>query len=95
MSKRIKNIAIFLNVLIITFSIFWIIEAEFEYEPIIVFCGQLLSLLTLMFGEKIESKFFVEDVSKSKVRIDVHKDDGSKYKVKNIRDNSQVNIRKK
>lgn len=95
MSKRIKNIALSLNVLIITFSTFWVIKTEFEYEPMIVFCGQLLSLLTLLFGENIESKFFVEDVSKSKVRIDVHKDDNSQYEVKKIRDNSEVNIHKK
>lgn len=94
MSKNIKNIAIIINLLILGFSILWIKKTNFEYEPITVFLGQSLSLIVLLFGDTIQSKFSIKSVSNSKVKIDTNRKDNSDYDISNIRDNSEVNIKK-
>jgi hypothetical protein len=94
MNQNIKNIAIIINFLILLFSILWIKKTDFEYEPITVFLGQMLSLMVLFFGDAIQSKFSIKDVSDSKVKIDTSKKDNSEYDISNIKDNSEVNIKK-
>ena len=94
MNKKIKNIAIIINLLILVFSILWIKNTDFEYEPITVFLGQMLSLIVLVFGDAIQNKFFIKEVSDSKVIIDTHKKDNSEFNISNIRDKSEVNIKK-
>lgn len=94
MNKKIKNIAIIINFLILVFSILWIKKTDFEYEPITVFLGQMLSLIVLIFGDAIQNKFFIKEVSDSKVIIDTDKKDNGDYNISNIRDKSEVNIKK-
>lgn len=95
MSKKIKNIAIGINVLILVLAILWIKNSDFDYEPITVFCGQFLSLVVLIFGESLQNKFSVKDVSESKVDIDVDKHDNGDYNISNITENSEVRIKKR
>ena len=95
MSKRIKNIAIIINLLILVLAILWIKKTDFEYEPITVFLGQLLSLIVLIFGDAIQNKFTVIDISNSKVKIDTDKQDKGDYDVSNIINNSEVRIKKR
>lgn len=94
MSKNIKNTAIIINLLILGFSILWIKKTDFEYEPITVFLGQMLSLIVLFFGDAIQNKFLIKEVSDSKIIIDTHKKDNSEFNISNIRDKSEVNIKK-
>lgn len=93
--NKIKNIAIIINLLILVLAIFWIKKSNFDYEPITVFCGQSLSLIVLIFGESIQNKFSVRDVFKSKVNIDVDKEDKGDYDISNITDNSEIRIKKR
>lgn len=95
MSKKIKNIAIVINLLILVLAIFWIKKSDFDYEPITVLCGQSLSLIVLIFGDAIQNKFSVKDVSKSKVNIDIDKQDNGHYDISNITDNSEIRIKKR
>lgn len=95
MSKKIKNIAIVINLLILVLAIFWIKKSDFDYEPITVLCGQSLSLIVLIFGDAIQNKFSVKDVSKSKVNIDIDKQDNGNYDISNITDNSEIRIKKR
>ncbi|MCA0349069.1 MAG: hypothetical protein LCH35_07390 [Bacteroidetes bacterium] len=95
MSKKIKNIAIVINLLILVLAIFWIKKSDFDYEPITVLCGQSLSLIVLIFGDAIQNKFSVKDVSKSKVNIDIDKEDNGDYDISNITDNSEIRIKKR
>ena len=95
MSKKIKNIAIVINLLILVLAIFWIKKSDFDYEPITVLCGQSLSLIVLIFGDAIQNKFSVKDVSKSKVNIDIDKQDNGDYDISNITDNSEIRIKKR
>lgn len=94
MSKNIKYIAIAINVLILVLAIFWVEKSDFDYEPITVFFGQFLSLIVLIFGDSIQNKFSVKDVSKSKVNLDIDKEDKGDYDISNIVDNSEVRITK-
>jgi hypothetical protein len=95
MSKKIKNIAIVINLLILVLAIFWIKKSDFDYEPITVLCGQSLSLIVLIFGDAIQNKFSVKDVSKSKVNIEIDKQDNGDYDISNITDNSEIRIKKR
>lgn len=95
MSKKIKNIAIVINLLILVLAIFWIKKSNFDYEPITVLCGQSLSLIVLIFGDAIQNKFSVKDVSKSKVNIEIDKQDNADYDISNITDNSEIRIKKR
>jgi len=95
MNKKIKNIAIVINLLILVLAIFWINESNFDYEPITVLCGQSLSLIVLIFGDAIQNKFSVKDVSESNVNIDIDKQDNGDYDISNITDNSEVRIKKR
>jgi hypothetical protein len=95
MSKVIKNIAIVINLLILVFAVLWIKKSNFDYEPITVFLGQSLSLIVLIFGDAIQNKFSVKDVSKSKVNIDIDKEDNGDYDISKITDNSEVRIKKR
>lgn len=95
MSKKIKNIAIVINLLILVLAIFWIKKSNFDYEPITVLCGQSLSLIVLIFGDAIQNKFSVKDVSKSKVNIEIDKQDNGDYDISNITDNSEIRIKKR
>lgn len=95
MSKNIKNTVIIINLLILVFSILWIKRTDFDYEPMTVFLGQVLSLIVLIFGDKIQNKFFVKNVSNSKVQISTNNDDDGEYDISDIRDNSEVRINKK
>jgi hypothetical protein len=95
MSKVIKNIAIVINLLILVFAVLWIKKTNFDYEPITVFFGQFLSLIVLIFGDAIQNKFTVKDVSKSKVNIDIDKEDNGDYNISKITDNSEVRIKKR
>ena len=95
MSKKIKNIAIVINLLILILAIFWIKKSDFDYEPITVLFGQSLSLIVLIFGDAIQNKFSVKDVTKSKINIDIDKQDNGDYDISNITDNSEVRIKKR
>ncbi|CAD0003355.1 hypothetical protein [Flavobacterium salmonis] len=95
MSNKIKNISIIINLLILVLAIFWIKKSNFDYEPITVVCGQSLSLIVLVFGESIQNKFFVKDVSKSKVNFDIDKEDKGEYNISNITDSSEIRIKKR
>lgn len=94
MSKKIKNIAIAINLIILVFSILWIKKTDFDYEPLTVFLGQSLSLIVLVFGDSLQSKHSVDEVSDSIVKINTPKDDNGSYEVSNIKENSEVRIKK-
>ncbi|MDI9309413.1 MAG: hypothetical protein QM535_04290 [Limnohabitans sp.] len=95
MNTKVKNIAIFINLLILVLAIFWVKKSDFDYEPITVLCGQSLSLIVLIFGDTIQNKFSVKDVSKSRVKIDIDKQDNGEYDISNITENSEVRIKKR
>lgn len=94
MSKNIKNIAVVINFSIFILSIFWIKKSNFEIEPITVFLGQLLSLIVLVFGDNLQSKFSIKKVFHSTVDIDTSKDDTSDFDISDIRNNSNIKIKK-
>ncbi|MBH1959065.1 MAG: hypothetical protein I8H68_03025 [Flavobacteriia bacterium] len=95
MSKLIKNISIIINLLILGVSIIWLKKTNFDYEPITICLGQVLALVILLFGDKIYNKFRLKNISNSKVKIDTHKEDDAEYSISNIKENSEINIRKK
>ncbi|KAF2508368.1 hypothetical protein EYY60_14655 [Flavobacterium zhairuonense] len=95
MSTNIKNIAIVINLLIFILSIFWINKSNFDIEPITVFLGQLLSLIVLIFGDTIQSKFSIKKVFNSTVDIDTSKKDTSDFDISDIKNNSKVKIKKR
>lgn len=94
MSKNVKITAIVINLLILVLSILWIKKTNFDYEPITVLLGQLLSLIVLIFGDVVQNKFSVKEVAKSKVEIDTHRKDTGDYDISNIKNNSEVRIKK-
>ena len=95
MSKRIKNITIFINFIILILAILWTIDSKFQYEPITVLLGQLLSLIVLVFGDKIQNSFSVKKISKSTVDIDTNKEDDAEYNISDITDGSEIKIKKR
>lgn len=77
------------------FSILWMKKTNFEYEPITVFLGQAMSLIVLVFGDAIQSRYFIKGISDSKVKISTKNDDNGNYDISNIKDKSEVRIKKK
>ena len=94
MSKKIKNVAVVINFSIFVLSIFWIVKSNFDIEPITVFLGQLLSLIVLIFGDTIQSKFSIKKIFSSTVDIDTSKRDTSEFDISDIKNNSKVKIKK-
>lgn len=95
MSKVVKNISIIINLLILSVSILWIKKTNFDYEPVIICLGQILTLIVLLFGDNVYNKFRINNVSESKVKIDTHQQDDADYNISQIQNNSEINIKKK
>lgn len=94
MSKNIKNVAVVINFSIFILSIFWIKKSNFDIEPITVFLGQLLSLVVLIFGDSLQSKYSIKKVLRSTVEIDTLKNDTSDFDISDITNNSNIKIKK-
>lgn len=84
MSKTIRNFILILNLIIILLSIYWYVNPESNIEPITVFVSQLVSLLALLFGDKIVAVFHINKVSNSEVKIDAKANDNSEYKISEL-----------
>ena len=93
MNKNLKNILIAVNVLMLILAVYWYSQNS-EIEPIIIFFGQIASILILLFEGKL-SENSVKKVSKSKVRISTTKEDNTNIKVENIKKGSDVKIKRK
>jgi len=92
MNKRIKNLLFTINGLILVLSGFWL-YSDGGYEPMIVLLGQFAVLLTLFFEGKTKSTD-VEGIDKSKIKIRSKKDDATQITVKDVKNESEVDIKR-
>lgn len=93
MNKTLKIVLIVLNAVMLVLALYWY-RKESQIEPIIVFIGQVASILILLFENKI-SKNSIKKISDSKVRISTTKGDESHIEIKNVKKGSDVKIKRK
>ena len=79
MNKKLKTIIITLNFIMLIASIWWL-NNKIEPEPVIVFIGQISTLIILVFESSITKKFEAENVFDSELNVE-NKD---KVKMKDI-----------
>ncbi|WP_299440096.1 hypothetical protein [uncultured Aquimarina sp.] len=90
MKKSLKNILIFINLVILVLAAFWFYSNK-GYEPAIVFVGQLSSLVILAVEGRTKSTD-IEGVEKSKIRIKSKVIDDTLISVKNVKDDSEIDV---
>ncbi|WP_196894729.1 hypothetical protein [Aureivirga marina] len=93
MNKLLKTILITFNIITLGVAIYWLIT-EKSPEPLIVMISQILVLITLIFESKI-SNIGISKVSKSKVDIDVKSTDNSNINISDIKDDSEIKVRRR
>jgi hypothetical protein len=69
MNKKLKTIIIFLNFIMLIASIWWLYD-KIEPEPIIVFVGQIVSLLVLFLENPITKKFEAGNLLDSELNVE-------------------------
>ena len=92
MNKTYKIVLIAINIVILALSAFWY-SSEKGYEPIIVFLAQIAGLLVLFVEGKTKSTD-VEGIDKSKVKIRSKVSDDTEIRVKDVKNESEIDIKR-
>jgi hypothetical protein len=93
MKKLVKTILYIFNIIVLGIAVYWF-KDEQSPEPLIVMISQFLVLITLIFESKI-SNIGISKVSKSKVNVDVKSTDNSSISISDIKDGSDIKIKRK
>lgn len=93
MNKLLKTILFIFNIIALGIAVYWF-KDEQSPEPLIVMISQFLVLITLIFESKI-SNIGISKVSKSKVNVDVKSTDNSSISISDIRDGSDIKVKRK
>lgn len=90
MNKTLKIVLIVINLIILALSIDWLSSAG-GHEPLIVLIAQFSSILILIFEGKVKSTG-IKGISKSKVTVKSKANDETLISVKDVKDDSEINI---
>lgn len=93
MNKLLKSILYIFNIIALGIAIYWF-KDEQSPEPLIVMISQFLVLITLIFESKI-SNIVISKVSKSKVNVEVKSTDNSGISISDIKDGSDIKVKRK
>lgn len=93
MNRKIKNSLFIINGLILALSGFWF-YSDGGYEPMIVLLGQFATLLILFFEGKSKSTDVERIDHRSKVKIRSKKEDTTQISVKDVKNESEVDIKR-
>ena len=91
MNSLIKFFIIFLNIIVLVIGFLWYNNPNGNYEPMAVIIVQIITLLTLLFENKI-SKIVTKKVNNSEINIDSN--NGQDIVTKKIND-SKIRINTK
>ena len=95
MSKSVKNFILILNLIIIILSIYWYFNPDSNVEPIVVVISQIISIVAILFGDKLINRISINKISDSDVKIDTHNNDSGEYQISNIKKGSKIQISKR
>jgi hypothetical protein len=93
MNKLLKTILFIFNIIALGIAAYWF-KDEQSHEPLIVMISQFLVLITLIFESKI-SNIGISKVSKSKVNVGVKSNDNSSISISDIKDGSDIKVKRK
>lgn len=93
MNKLVKIILYIFNLIALGVAIYWLIEEQ-SSEPLIVMISQISILIALIFESKI-SNIGISKVSKSKVNVGVKSTDNSSISISDIKDGSDIKVKRK
>ncbi|MCX7551546.1 hypothetical protein [Xanthomarina sp. F2636L] len=93
MNKLVKIILYVFNIIALGIAIYWF-NADQSPEPLIVIISQFLVLITLIFESKI-SNIGISKVAKSKVDVEVKANDDSSIIISDIKDRSNIKVKRK
>ncbi len=89
MNKKLKVLLIIINIIMMILSIYWYIDKK-ETEPIIVFLGQIATLVALVFEKPVSNILTRKIHDNSSLDVDVQS--GDNVDTKNVK-NSKINIK--
>ena len=93
MNKLVKTILYIFNLIVLGIAIYWF-KSEQSPEPLIAIISQFLVLITLIFESKI-SNIGISKVSKSEVDVEVKSNDDSSITITDIKDGSNIKVKRK